>query len=89
MSEAEAVPKVEIRDLTVRFGDRAVVRDVRLRIPEHSVYAWIGPAGSGKTSVLRTINLLSIEVDRAEVQGDVLLDGTSVLHGKLERASVG
>ena len=83
-----AAPKVEIRDLTVRFGDHAVVRDVALQIPEHSVYAWIGPAGSGKTSVLRTINLLSIEVDRAKVDGDVLLDGTSVLHGKIERANV-
>ena len=86
MSEAPA--KIEIRDLTVRFGDAAVARNVSLSIPEHSVYAWIGPAGSGKTSLLRTINLLSIEVDRAEVDGDVLLDGTSVLRGKMERAAV-
>ena len=85
---SDSVAKVEIKGLTVRFGDTAVVRDVALSIPEHSVYAWIGPAGSGKTSVLRTINLLSIEVDGARVDGDILLDGTSVLHGKLERAAV-
>jgi phosphate transport system ATP-binding protein len=57
-------------------------------VPADSIYAWIGPAGSGKTSLLRTLNLLSIEVDRATVDGDVLLDGKSVLRGRIERADV-
>ena len=57
--------KLELKNLTVAYGDRAVVRDVSLAIPPSSIYAFIGPAGSGKTSILRTINLLSIEVDGA------------------------
>ncbi len=54
--------KIEIRQLSVSYAGRQVVRGVDLAIPATSIYAWIGPAGSGKASILRTINLLSIEV---------------------------
>jgi phosphate transport system ATP-binding protein len=84
----EAAAKIHLCALTVRYGGVAVVRDVELRIPENAIHAWIGPAGAGKTSILRTINLLSIEVDRAEASGQVLLDGDDVLRPGVERAEV-
>jgi phosphate transport system ATP-binding protein len=75
------VPKLEIRGLSIRYGEQAprVVRNVSLSIPAKSIYAFIGPAGSGKTSILRTVNLLSIDVDRATVEGEILLDGKNLL----------
>jgi phosphate transport system ATP-binding protein len=83
----DAAPKLDVRHLRVRYGARRpVVRDVSLAIPAGSIHAWIGPAGSGKTSILRTINLLSVEVDRAHVEGQILLDGEDVLADRMERA---
>src|SRR6266404_6602167 len=67
--------KIEIRQLSVGYTGRQAVRGVDLAIPATSIYAWIGPAGSGKASTLRTINLLSIEVDGAQVEGEIVLDG--------------
>jgi phosphate transport system ATP-binding protein len=81
-------PKIELRKLSVGFGGPAVARDVELAVPENSIYALIGPAGSGKTSILRTINLLSVDVDRAKVTGQVLVDGQDILHAKLDRAAL-
>jgi phosphate transport system ATP-binding protein len=79
------VPKLEIRGLSIRYGEAApVVRKVSLSIPANSIYAFIGPAGSGKTSILRTINLLSIDIDRATVEGEILLDGKDLLKSKEE-----
>lgn len=80
--------KIDIRKLTVRYEGPPVVREVDLAIPEHSIYAIIGPAGSGKTSILRTINLLSIDLDRAQVDGQILLDGQDVLHSQVDRAGL-
>jgi phosphate transport system ATP-binding protein len=80
--------KIAIEQLGIRYADADVIHDVDLTIPRGNVFALIGPAGSGKTSLLRTLNLLSVDVDRATVRGKVLLDGTDLLHGNVERASL-
>jgi phosphate transport system ATP-binding protein len=83
-----APAKIDLRRLTVRYGGVPAVQDVDLRVPENAIHAWIGPAGSGKTSILRTINLLSIEIDRAKAEGQILLDGQDVLGAGIDRAHV-
>ena len=83
-----AGPKVEIRKLTVGYGGPPVIRCMDLAIPRSSIYAIIGPAGSGKTSVLRTINLLSVEIDRARVEGKILVDQQDVLRPGVDRAGL-
>jgi phosphate transport system ATP-binding protein len=82
------IPKVELKKLTISYQGPPVVRGVDLAIPKNSIYAIIGPAGSGKTSVLRTINLLSVEVDRAKVQGQILVDEMDVLRANVDRAEL-
>ncbi len=79
-------PKVVVRDLDVRYGARHAVRHLGLTIGANAITAIIGPAGSGKTSLLRTINLLSVDVDRASVDGEILLDGRNVLDPSVDRA---
>jgi phosphate transport system ATP-binding protein len=79
-------PKLDIHGLSVRYGHVAAVRDLDLAVPSGSIYAVIGPARSGKTSVLRTINLLSLEVDGAEVAGRIFVDGEDILAHDVQRA---
>lgn len=81
-------PKLQLMGLKVRHGNTYVVRGLDLAIPKGCIYAVIGPANSGKTSVLRTINLLSVDVDHASVEGRILLDDTDVLSGSIERAEL-
>jgi phosphate transport system ATP-binding protein len=86
---ARAGAKLEIRGLTVSYhGGPAVVRNVSLAVPAHSIYAFIGPAGSGKTSILRTVNLLSVDLDGARVEGDVRLDGADLLAPGVDRTRI-
>jgi phosphate transport system ATP-binding protein len=83
-----ATHKIRLERLSIELGERQVVRGLDLAIPHGSIYALIGPAGSGKTSVLRTINLLSVDVDRARVSGKVLLDGLDVLQAGVDRSAL-
>jgi ABC-2 type transport system ATP-binding protein len=46
---------VEIENATKRFGDVVAVDELSLTVPEGSIYGFIGPNGSGKTTTLRTI----------------------------------
>ncbi len=46
---------VELANVTKRFGDFVAVDGLALQVPEGSVYGFIGPNGSGKTTTLRMI----------------------------------
>ena len=49
-------PKVEMIDLKVRYGSKVALKGLTLSVAEHSIIGIIGPAGSGKTSMLRVLN---------------------------------
>jgi phosphate transport system ATP-binding protein len=67
-----------VRGLTVRYGGNAVLRDVSLDIAPREIFGIIGPAGSGKTTFLRTLNRMDEFVAGMAVEGDVLFDGKNV-----------
>jgi ABC-2 type transport system ATP-binding protein len=46
---------IEIRNITKTFGSVTAVNDLSLDVPAGSVYGFIGPNGSGKTTTLRMI----------------------------------
>lgn len=83
-----AVEKIRLERLSIELAERQVVRSLDLAIARGSIHALIGPAGSGKTSVLRTINLLSVDVDRARVSGKVLLDDLDLLQVGVDRSAL-
>ena len=46
---------VEIANVTKTFGNVTAVDDLSLVVPRGSIYGFIGPNGSGKTTTLRMI----------------------------------
>lgn len=44
-----------LEDVTVRFGRRAALDAVDLRIAEHEIVCVLGPSGSGKSTLLRVV----------------------------------
>ncbi|MBU8934700.1 MAG: ATP-binding cassette domain-containing protein [candidate division Zixibacteria bacterium] len=46
---------VEIENVTKTFGEHTAVDDLTLAVPQGSIYGFIGPNGSGKTTTLRMI----------------------------------
>ena len=83
MSGAE---KLAIANLRVELAGRAVLQDLTLSVVAGSIHAIIGPASSGKSSLLRSLTLLSRDVDHATISGSVLLDGQDVLGAAVDRA---
>ena len=64
---------VEIENVTKRFGNVVAVNDLSLTVPQGSVYGFIGPNGSGKTTTLRMImNILYPNSGAIRVFGDTL-----------------
>jgi ABC-2 type transport system ATP-binding protein len=69
---------IEIRGVTKSFGDHIAVDDLTLDVPEGSIYGFIGPNGSGKTTTLRMImNILLPDRGQIRVLGRT---GTGAAH---------
>jgi phosphate transport system ATP-binding protein len=70
---------VRFDHVTVRYGGKTALDDVSLEIPEKRILAIIGPANSGKTTLLKCINRTIDFIAAAEVSGQVMLDGDDIL----------
>ena len=73
------IKKIEIKDLTISYGNKTVVQNLNLDIYKNEVLAIIGPANSGKSSLLRSINRMTDFNNEVTVQGEILLDGQSIM----------
>lgn len=81
-----APAKVRFDRFGVCYAEKPALRDLTLAIAPSSICAVIGPARSGKTSLLRSINLLAADVDHASLSGQALLDDEDLL--ALDRTSL-
>lgn len=61
---------IEIKNLTKKYGDKAVVKNVNLKIKKGKITSFIGPNGAGKSTLLSLISRI-IKHD----QGDIYLEG--------------
>jgi phosphate transport system ATP-binding protein len=71
-------PKLAIEDLCVSFGSAAALRHVFLNVFPRERLAIIGPAASGKTTFLRSLNRLNDLEPAFSKTGRILLDGADI-----------
>jgi polar amino acid transport system ATP-binding protein len=75
MKAAGATPILTLENIHKRFGPRHVLNGVDLTVQTGEVVVVIGASGSGKTSLLRCINLLNVPD-----QGRIVIDGEDIFH---------
>jgi phosphate transport system ATP-binding protein len=71
-------PKIAFRNLAIRYGDKTALEDVTIEVAPNEILGIIGPAGSGKTSLLRALNRTLDQVPGARVSGEIRIDGEDV-----------
>ncbi len=69
---------IEFRGVCVSYGPKQVLRDLSFSVPGCTVLAIIGPANSGKTTLLKAINRTLDFVGGARLTGQVLINGEDV-----------
>jgi glycerol transport system ATP-binding protein len=74
---------LELRNVSKRVGAEEHIRDVSLTLKKGTLNVLLGPTLSGKTSLMR----LMAGLDRP-TQGDLLVDGTSVVGLPVQKRSV-
>jgi phosphate transport system ATP-binding protein len=79
------VDKIIVQNLSLQYSDGTEsLRDVSLNIREEAVTVLFGPAGGGKSTLLRCLNRLNDLTEVKTAYGQILIDGVNVLDPKLD-----
>jgi phosphate transport system ATP-binding protein len=70
--------KIATRNFSIFYEATRALRGVTLDVPAHRILGIIGPAGSGKTALLRAMNRLNDLNPDCRAEGQILLDGVDI-----------
>jgi len=75
--------KISIQNYSLQYSDGTEsLRNISLDIPANQITVIFGPAGGGKSSLLRVLNRLNDLADVTHQSGKVILDGENILNPK-------
>ena len=64
---------LELRNISKKFGDKQILKDFNLIVPDKQVLAIVGPSGGGKTTLLRMLaGLETIDSGQVIYNGEIL-----------------
>jgi phosphate transport system ATP-binding protein len=70
--------KIVLHSFSSFYGDAPALKEINLQIRSHQIFALLGPARSGKTTLLKSINRLTDLIFGARHTGQIFLDGQDV-----------
>ena len=77
---------IEFKNLDFNYGEKPVLHNINLTVKSGQLVALVGASGSGKTSLLRCINLLTTpERGRIVIGGEPIFDKFNI-EPQIERA---
>jgi phosphate transport system ATP-binding protein len=77
--------KFVIENLSLKYSDGVeALKNINLVIPANAISVLFGPAGGGKSSLLRLLNRLNDLADVASISGSIKMDGVNLLDPKLD-----
>ncbi|MCY8509277.1 phosphate ABC transporter ATP-binding protein PstB [Bacillus mojavensis] len=79
---------LEVKDLSIFYGNKQAVRDVNMEIEKNAVTALIGPSGCGKSTFLRNINRMNDLIPSARSNGEILYEGLNILGSNINVVSL-
>ncbi len=70
--------KIVIEGLSFYYKEKPAIKDLNLEIRKNEILAVFGPANSGITTLLRSLNRLSDLTPGTHMEGKILLDGKNI-----------
>lgn len=74
---------LELKNISKRFGEKQIISDLNLKVPEKQILAIVGPSGGEKTTLLRMLAGLET-ID----SGDIIYNGEELPLDELEKRNL-
>ena len=79
------VDKIVIKNLSLQYSDGTEsLRNISMEIPANQITVLFGPAGGGKSTLLRCLNRLNDLTEVRASMGKILIDGENILDPKTD-----
>ena len=65
---------IDVSGLVKRFGEKAAIDNVNMKVKRGEMYAFLGPNGAGKTTTVRVLSTLT-----GFDEGTVIIDGHDIV----------
>lgn len=72
--------KINIKDLNLFIGNKHILKNINISIPNKKLTVILGPSGCGKTTLLKTLNRLTDLYPEVKVKGNIFIDNEDILH---------
>ena len=77
--------KIVIENFSLQYVDGTEsLRNINLRIPRNAITVIFGPAGGGKSTLLRCLNRLNDPADVKTMNGRILIENENILDPKTD-----
>ncbi len=76
---ADLPKRMNVSHLNFYYGAKQALFNINLGLAVNHITALIGPSGCGKSTLLRTMNRMYETVRNARIEGEITLDGISIL----------
>lgn len=80
--------KFQINNFNFYFNNSLVLKNINMDVTANEILGVIGPAGSGKTTFLRSLNRMNELEPGMRIEGEVLMDGQNIYAPEIDVVSL-
>ncbi|MBP1734629.1 MAG: phosphate transporter, ATPase subunit [Deltaproteobacteria bacterium] len=80
--------KIKVEELRLSFGKVEVLKGVNIDVYKNMITGFMGPAGSGKSTLISIINRMIDFEENVEIAGKVSIDGEDILGGEIDEVQL-
>lgn len=78
MTKDKSIIKIDIQNLNFFYHKKQIIHDFSLKVNVNEILSVFGPANSGITTLMRSLNRLYELTTGARIEGKILLDGKNI-----------
>jgi len=78
------VNEILVKNLSLWFGQKQVLKNIDMAITRNKLTAIIGPSGCGKSTLLRCFNRMNDLISEAKITGGVFIDNKNIYTDKID-----
>ncbi|MDR0733472.1 MAG: phosphate ABC transporter ATP-binding protein PstB [Dysgonamonadaceae bacterium] len=79
---------LETKNIDFYYGGFHALKNIGMKMEDHTVTAFIGPSGCGKSTFLRLFNRMNDLIPDTRLTGECLIDGEDIYHKSVDVTSL-